>query len=86
MIARLLRYEKVELIWGAVSAAMTPKNASIRHIKIPKKCVPANKIRGGIMFFKIRLHIDPRARVSSATNGIFAIARDGGLSGLQRGS
>ena len=27
-----------------------------------------------------------RARVSSATNGIFAIARDGCLSGLQRGS
>ena len=59
MLARLLRYEKVELIWGAVSAAMTPKNASIRHIKIPKKCVSDNKIRCGIMFFKIRLHIDP---------------------------
>ena len=27
-----------------------------------------------------------RARFSSATNGIFAIARDGGLSGLQRGT
>jgi hypothetical protein len=38
---------------------MTPKNASIPHIKNSQKCVPANKIRGGIMFFKIRLHIDP---------------------------
>ena len=30
--------------------------------------------------------LDPRARVSSATTGIFAIAREGCLSGLQRGS
>jgi hypothetical protein len=33
LIARLLRYEKVELIWGAVLAAMTPKNASIPTIR-----------------------------------------------------
>lgn len=37
LIARLLRYEKVELIWGAVLAAMTPKNASTCHIKSPQK-------------------------------------------------